>query len=297
MTNMLKSLIGLDDVELDVIESIMTKAKSIERCQLKQSKALDGCILAPLFFQESSRTFVNSTSSFIRMGGTVLPINLENTRLNEAWSEPIRDFCQLLNSCANLAIVRSPDVTTVLEFEKWTEIPLINAGNGAGTGSEHPMQTLVDLFIIQEKYGKAPINLLMIGGKHIRTTRTQTKLFTRLGFKVDLIPSSIEVENSDMNGWYEQHCEIFNDVRNVDLSKYQVIYHNGADEDSDARPGASINLNRKLLDVGRFDGVVMHSLPRLTELDHDLDDTKYNAYFLQMQMAGFVYQSVFHHMI
>ena len=43
-------------------------------------RSLRGKILCPIFAQESSRTFMNSTTGFQKMGGTVSPLNFSNTR-------------------------------------------------------------------------------------------------------------------------------------------------------------------------------------------------------------------------
>lgn len=297
MTSIVHSLIGLDKLSTDEISHIISVAGEIESGSKEHFQALTGRVLAPLFFQESSRTFINSTTSFMRMGGVILPIQTENTRLNAQWSEPIRDFCQITNSCCDYLIVRSPEADTVLEFEKWSDIPILNAGNGYGKGSEHPGQTLVDLYVIQQAFGKIKLNILMVGGRHIRTTRTQVKLFHRLGHKVDLIPSSIEVDNSDMEEFYENNIHEYSDIRDLDLSTYNVIYHNGADEDHNAHASEAIKVNRALLKRQGFQGIVMHSLPRLAELSTDVDNTPFNGYFAQMRKSVHVFQSIFLHLM
>ena len=293
MTGPVRSLIGLDELSNGEIEAILSTASAFEEGTRDHHMLMSNMILVPLFFQESSRTYINSTTSFVRMGGTVLPLTIDNTRLNSRWSEPIRDFCQLLNACCDLVIVRSPDAETVLDFARWCEKPIINAGNGAGTGSEHPVQSLVDLYVIRKRYGENPIKLLMIGGKHIRTTRTQTKLFRRFDFDVDLIASDVAADNHDMDSFYSQNVREYRDVREIDLSRYDVIYHNGADEDPNANPGDNIFLNKELLQTKNFRGIVMHSLPRLKELSTDLDDTTYNYYYQQMIKSKYIFQSVF----
>jgi aspartate carbamoyltransferase catalytic subunit len=293
MTTRPRSLLRLDEIPLTAVAQFMTTASDIECGRLDCSTMLSGEILVPLFFQESSRTYLNSSAAFMRMGGRILPVVIDNTRLNSRWSEPIRDFCELLNSCCDYVIVRSPDVDKVLEFAKWCEKPIINAGNGFGAGSEHPVQTLVDLYVIQQFYGTSPLNILMIGGKHIRTTRTQTKLFHRLGHRVDIIPSKVTVDNYDMDDFYSNNTNEYNDVRTIDLTQYHVIYHNGADEDHNARPSDNVKLTRDLLASRLFNGIVLHSLPRLQELATDLDDTPFNAYYTQMRKAKLVFKNVF----
>ena len=155
--------------------SLLADAKIIENGEVDVSSSMRNQVLLPVFLQESSRTFLSSTSSFARMGGTVLYMSLSNTRYGSRWSEPIQDFCEIINSCGNFVVIRSPDVQTVFEFSKHCELPVINAGNG--TVSEHLIQALLDLFTIQKTYGIKKLRILMMGGKHIRSARSQIKLF------------------------------------------------------------------------------------------------------------------------
>jgi len=286
-------LVDLDSISMEGISGILNLAHEIEAGKVDLSGSMKGKLLIPLFFQESSRTFTNSTSSFIRMGGSVLAVNVENTRLNKRWREPIRDFCQLINSCCDYAIVRAADAGTVLEFSKWCERPLINAGNGSGSHSEHPVQALIDAYVLRKRFGSRPLKILILGGRHVRSTRSQVKLFKRLGHSVDLIAYGGDEDNSDIEPFYKANCKEFDDVRSVDISQHDVLLHNGADEDPRVLSGDKVSLNSELLLRKDFKGIVLHSLPRLAELSRDLDDTPFNFYFDQMRSSKFIFQSVF----
>jgi len=251
-----------------------------------------------LFFQESSRTYMNSTTAFMRLGGTLLPLNIENTRLNKTWSEPIRDFCVLLNNCCDYAIIRSPEGEVVEEFASWLDISVINAGNGYGKGSEHPVQALNDMATIRSAFADRKVKVLMIGGKQVRTMRSLVKLLLRMGHEVDLIVSDslLNIDNSDMDEIYESHVNYHADLPGCDLSKYDVIYHTGADEAQSVEDDMRFVINRQLLESRGFTGKVMHGLPRLAELDFDVDDTSFNLYFEQMRRLPEMYRAVFHYL-
>ncbi len=289
---MTQQLISLDGTTIQDIEALLAEAAAIRDGQYDISRLMAGRVLCPVFFQDSSRTFINSTSGFIRMGGSVLPLNVANTRIGSAWSEPIRDFCTLLNATCDVAIIRTGDAEAMFEFANHLSIPFINAGNGIGKGSEHPMQALIDLFTIRDIFGPRRLKILMIGGIHVRTTRTQFKLFRRVGHEIDIIAPAVSVANDDMDLVYTS-ARFLDDVREVDLSSYDIIYHNGMDEDPTVSSSARYNLNKDLLVSNGFRGKVMHSLPRLGELSTDIDDSEFNIYFHQMRLARFVFQSCF----
>ncbi len=287
------SLLCLDAYKVSDIQRILNYADALEGGKDSCANRMNGKILCPIFLQDSSRTYINATTSFIRMGGTALPLNMLNTRLGSGWSEPIRDFCTLINSCCDYVIFRSPTAEELFEFAKWCKVPLINGGNGSGKKSDHPVQALVDLFVIQQNLKHKPIKILMLGGKHIRTTRTQVKLFYRYGFDIDIISPSSPVCNDDMDSFYKENTTEYDNIESVDLSTYDILYHNGMDENPSIKSPENYVITLSKLKETGFTGIIMHSLPRLNELEHAIDDTSYNMYYTQMKKAKYVFQSIY----
>ena len=78
-----RRLVSLDDVSMEEIEGLMTTASALLAGDADFHDKMAGRVLCPVFFQDSSRTFINSTASFLRMGGVVLPLNVANTRIGD----------------------------------------------------------------------------------------------------------------------------------------------------------------------------------------------------------------------
>ena len=287
------SLLHLDDMSNDDISSLLVDAEKIENGKIDVASLMSNKVLVPIFLQESSRTFLNSTSSFVQMGGAVLPMALSNTRYGSKWSEPIQDFCEVVNSCGNFVVIRSPDVETVLKFSKFCELPIINAGNGSGVGSEHPVQALLDLFTIQKIYGESKLNILMMGGKHIRSARSQIKLFHKFGHELTIMSPPAPIANEDIDEKCRSELRERDTLEEVRLKEVDIIYHNGMDENPDVEAVAEYKITKKRLEELNFKGKVMHSLPRKKEMSSCLDDTDYNLYFEQIRNSKHVFQSVF----
>ncbi len=228
------------------------------------------------------------------MGGQVQHLNLNNTRFGSKWAEPIQDFCTLINSCFDFAVFRTADVGTMFEFDKLCNIPIINAGNGSGVGAEHPVQALVDLFTIQRHFGASPLNILMLGGTHIRSTRSQIKLFSKFGHRLTVMSPPSPVNNNDIDDFCHKNCRsVVEDISEVELQDMDIIYHNGIDEDPNVVSSNEFVLDLELLRSHKFQGKVMHSLPRKNELQPCIDNSDYNLYFEQMENSKYVVQSVF----
>ena len=288
-----QSLITLDDLSRDKISDILLFSSKVRKEEVDISNSANGKIIAPFFLQESSRTYMNAVSAFLRMGGNVLPISLDKTRFGSKWAEPIQDFVTLAGACVDFAVVRSADVNTVLEFDQVSQIPIINAGNGFGLGSEHPIQALIDLFSIQNNFGDKSLNILMMGGQHIRSARTQLKLFHKFGHDITVMSPSSNCDNSDVDNFVATHCKTISSLDDVDLREINIIYHNGLDEDPDVYVLNEYILTKNRLEKTNFSGVVMHSLPRKEELSECVDNTPYNLYFEQMKNSKYIFQTIY----
>lgn len=289
------TLLDLDDIALDEIDVWLAFARSLADGRRDVSRALEGRVLCPLFGQESSRTFVNSTSAFLRMGGTVLPLALSGTRFGSRWKEPVQDFAVLLDACCDHVVCRDGDMQTIRDLAAALSIPFVNAGNGTGTGAEHPLQALVDLYTIREVFGERKLHILMMGGTHIRTTRSQIKLFLREGHALTIMAPPPRTPNADIETLITEQCAIRSPSDPTPWNAFDLIYHNGIDEDADTESPHAYCLDIETVRTRCFEGAIMHSLPRKNELSPCLDPTPYNLYFRQMMLARWVFQSIFYH--
>lgn len=287
-------IISLDHFQQDEIYAWLDTASLIMQGNIKPKDDFEGKILCPIFMQESLNAYMHATSSFGRLGGTVLSLKT-NKRFGSSWAEPIQDYGTLVNASCDYVIFRSATRNDLYEFRDWCDLPLINAGSGTGTGSEHPMQALVDLFTIRKEFGKKTLNILMVGGEHNPTTRSQIKLFLKFGYEITILSPESPVPNEDIEELYKRKCQRAYDIRDVELGPYDVIYHNGIDENLIEGSISEYQITRYLLEKGGFRGKVMHSLPRKNELSRNVDETVHNLYFSQMEMSKYVYQSIFLH--
>lgn len=290
-----RNLVDLDSFTMEEIDTWLELARAIENGRHDISGAMDGKILCPIFAQESSRTYINAITSFLRMGGTVLPLNHSSTRFGSRWNEPIQDFACLINSCCDHIICRDSAMQSVRDLASQAKVPFINAGNGVGIGAEHPMQALIDLYTIRSTFTKMKPNILMIGGLHIRTTRSQIKLFLKAGYDVSVMSPPSQVDNSDIDALVSEKCRVISATEFSSWADIDIIYHNGIDEDPDASSPQDYILNLGILDDHHFKGKVMHSLPRKNELSSEIDNTDFNLYFRQMENSKWVFQSIYWH--
>ena len=98
---------------------------------------LQGKVLANMFFENSTRTRMSFETAMKRLGGSVL--NFTSIGTSVAKGETLYDTMQMIDGYADVAAIRHPRQGAAQYSADAVEIPILNAGDGAGN---HPTQTL-----------------------------------------------------------------------------------------------------------------------------------------------------------
>ncbi|MBQ9511813.1 MAG: aspartate carbamoyltransferase, partial [Lachnospiraceae bacterium] len=138
------------DFTVGELETLFNLAGSIERDRAAYSHKCDGKILATLFYEPSTRTRLSFESAMLRLGGKVLGF-ADATNSSAAKGESVADTIRTVQCFADIAAMRHPKEGAPMVAASFSDIPVINAGDG---GHEHPTQTLTDLLTIRSLYGK-----------------------------------------------------------------------------------------------------------------------------------------------
>ena len=275
----------------------------------KRCHVLDGAILNSLFFEPSTRTRISFGTAFNLLGGFVREtVGEENSSLSKG--ESFFDTAQVISGYSDIITMRHPQMHSVSEFAKGSNVPVINGGDGA---NEHPTQALLDLFTIQsemKQFGKGLDNLhivLMGDLKHGRTVHSLSKLFSLYNnLKITLVaPAALQMPDTIIATLTNAgHEVILTDTMAGNLNS-DVIYQTriqqerfNSKEEADLYRG-HFSLNKEVYQqYCRENTVIMHPLPRdsrpeANELDTDLDDLDHMAIFRQAQNGVLVRMALF----
>lgn len=198
---MKRDLITIDDLSNDEIESIFALAdqfllelavptKNPEelpyRIQGRMSLASDW-IISTLFYEPSTRTKFSFESAMTRLGGHVLS-SADPTTTSAAKGESLADTVRVIQNYADLIVIRHPREGAARVAADYTDIPVINAGDGS---HEHPTQTLCDLYTLRrEKQSLKDIHVLLCGDlKNGRTIHSLVFALARFGAHIILLPA------------------------------------------------------------------------------------------------------------
>ena len=143
------SLIQPNDLTVSEIDEICTLAEQIIVDPSSFQDVCRGKILATLFFEPSTRTRLSFEAAMLHLGGTVEGFS-DASNSSTSKGETLADTIRVVSSYVDVIAMRSPKEGAALLASKFSECPIINAGDG---GHYHPTQTLTDLVTIRALKG------------------------------------------------------------------------------------------------------------------------------------------------
>ena len=256
---------------------------------------LKGKILANLFYEPSTRTSSSFMAAMERLGGAVIPIS-EVKFSSVAKGESLPDTVRTLACYADVIVLRHPEVGAAALAAKHARKPVINAGDGVG---EHPTQALLDAFTIREELGRLDnLTVTMLGDlKYGRTVHSLSRLLTRFnGIKLNYVSPDILMMPRDVvcevaeRGVPQAERSSLTEV----LPETDVLYVTRVQKERFEDPAVyekvknAFVVTPEVMRSAKKEMIVMHPLPRVTEISMDFDDDPRAAYFRQMEYGLYV---------
>jgi aspartate carbamoyltransferase catalytic subunit len=256
---------------------------------------LKGKVLANLFYEPSTRTSSSFTSAMERLGGSVISIN--NVSFSSVTKgESLPDTIRTLEGYADVIVLRHPEVGSSALAAKYARKPIINAGDGVG---EHPTQALLDLYTIKRELGRTDnLTVTMMGDlKHGRTIHSLARLLTlydniNLNYvspKVLEIPSELQSEikeSGTIQTTWEKLEEILPDTDVLYVTRVQKERFEDPTQYEELKGGYCITAETMKLAKDKM--ALMHPLPRVWEIDLDVDKDPRATYFRQSENGQYV---------
>lgn len=247
---------------------------------------LEGKVLANMFFENSTRTRMSFEAAMKRLGGSVL--NFTSVGTSVAKGETLFDTMQMVDGYADVAAIRHPQQGAAQYSADAVGIPILNAGDGAGN---HPTQTMLDLFTIREAHGTLEgLNVVLVGDlRYGRTVHSLSHALVRFGATLTLVsPESLRMPEEIVSDLREHGADVTETV-NLDaaLPDADVIYmtriqkERFPDDDEYSKVAGIYMLDSSDMASAKNGMIVMHPLPRVSELHPSLDSTENARYFQQ----------------
>lgn len=281
----MRDFISLKDLTKKEILEVLETAEKLENIK---DELLDKKIVASLFFEPSTRTRLSFTSAAYRLGAKVLGFESpEMTSLKKG--ESLRDTIKMTESYSDIIVMRHPLDGAARFAADISKIPVINAGDGS---NEHPSQTLLDLYTIKKEFGEIENKKIAFIGdlKYGRTVHSLVKALNN--FKCEYyfiapdliqIPEYILKELDEIGVKYKLESNYQDILKEIDILYMTRIQRERFDDEKEYEKVKGVyKLNKENIDKRcKENMIILHPLPRVDEIDIDLDETKYAKYFIQ----------------
>ena len=225
----------------------------------------------------------------LRLGGGV--ISTENAREASSASkgETLEDTIKIVNQYADIIVLRHFEAGSALRASQVSQVPIINAGDGAG---QHPTQALLDLYTIERELGHID-DIHLAGVGDLRFGRTVRSLAYLLGkFKnitmTFVSPPELKM-GDDIKAYLKRHNISFTETEDLEstMKSADVIYQTRIqkerfpDVEEYERLKDSFVITRELVDSMKKKAILLHPLPRVNEIKREVDDSPHAMYFKQ----------------
>ena len=255
------------------------------------------------FFEPSTRTRLSFETAALRLGANI--ISAENAMGNSSAykGETIEDTARMLSCYADAIVMRHPAAGSIETASKVTETPIINAGDGA---NQHPTQGLLDLYTIQKEHGRLDnLSIAFVGDiLNSRTLRSLVPLLTMWkNNKFYFISPKELVLGDEYRKYLNDNGINFEEKNNLEdcLSKVDVLYMTRVQKERFSNIAdyekVKDSFILKMEHVGKLksDAIIMHPLPRVNEIDTEIDKEKRAAYFRQAQNGLYIRMALLLH--
>lgn len=291
-----KHLIDSMDFSTKELDEIFNLAHQIIANPKEYHNICQGKILATLFYEPSTRTRFSFEAAMMKLGGKILGFSEPNST-STAKGETLADTITMVSIYSDIIAMRHPMEGSAKLASMYSKVPIINAGDG---GHQHPTQTLTDLLTIQTIKNGLENHTIGICGdlKNGRTVHSLIKAMSRYnGTRFILIspkelslPRYIREEILLKNNISFKEVEKLEDVINeVDiLYMTRIQKERFFNEEEYLRLKDSYILNVEKMKLAKEDMIILHPLPRVNEIDTEVDKDSRACYFKQAEFGMYV---------
>ncbi len=290
-----KSIISVRQFESQDVESLFVETDQMAAMVGESgcSRLLDDQVVANLFYQPSTRTFLSFEAAAQRLGArTVSTQGVEFSSLSKG--ETLEDTIRTAGQYAGAITLRHPDEGSAERAARASTVPIINGGDGPG---EHPTQALLDLYTIRESLGGIDnLTITMLGDlKYSRTVHSLARLLALYDIRLHYVsPEQLAMPQhitDSLTGTVEQAAtaelsEVLAETDVLYVTRVQQEYF--TDPEEYARHKGAYVVDEKVMEGAKQDMIVMHPLPRVDEIHPGVDRDPRAVYFKQVENGMFI---------
>lgn len=291
-----RSLISITDYTVENVLQILDHAKYFEAN--KRPDLIKGKVAATLFYEPSTRTRLSFETSVLQLGGSIIGFSDAGTSSVQK-GETLKDTILTVANYSDLIIMRHPLEGSARFASEVSPVPVINAGDGA---NQHPTQTLLDMYSIYKTQGKLDnLNIVMVGDlKYGRTVHSLVQALSHFNptfhfVAHDLlqIPSEYKLILEKEQVKYHLHHNFEKVLADADIVYMTRVQRERFSDPMEYEKTKDLyQLRSEMLKNVKPNLKILHPLPRVNEIDIDVDDTPQAYYFEQARNGVYTRQAI-----
>ncbi|MCX6735407.1 MAG: aspartate carbamoyltransferase [Candidatus Peregrinibacteria bacterium] len=283
-----QNILSTQQFDKEGLLSLFAEAKKMEKLVKsgKFGKEMEGKIMATLFYEPSTRTRFSFEAAMLRLGGRVVS-NADMMQTSSVRKlETLEDTGKVVSQIANVIAMRHPEPGSVAILAKYSDVPVINAGDGS---NEHPTQALLDLYTIWKEFGKIDgLTIGMIGDlKNSRVQHSQFGLLKHFKVKFVLVsPKGLEMPSEifkEMGASAKVVATPEEMVKEVDVISVSRIQKERFVSDREYKKFVGVFVvDAALMKKAKKHAIVLQPLPRVEDIAVEVDADPRARYFHQV---------------
>lgn len=292
-----KSLVSITDYTKKDILRILKLAEKFD--EQPNQKLLEGKVCATLFFEPSTRTRLSFETAINRLGGRVIGFSDASTT-SSTKGETLKDTIMMVSNYADLIIMRHHLEGAARYASEISPVPVINAGDGA---NQHPTQTLLDIYSIYKTQKKLDdLTITIVGDlKYGRTVHSLINGMSHFNPTFHFVaPEELKLPTVYKNFCDEQQIKYTEqtDFTPEVLNRSDILYMTRVQRErfTDLMEYEKVKniyiLRKDMLGETKDNLRILHPLPRVNEIQQDVDDSTKAYYFQQAGNGLYARQAV-----
>ena len=292
-----RSLVSIANLSKDKIMYLIYMAQEFEKHPNR--KILDDRVVATLFFDPSTRTRLSFETAANRLGARVFGFT-DPKVTSSTKGETLKDTIMMVSNYADVIVMRHYLEGAARYASEVSPVPVINAGDGA---NQHPTQTMLDLYSIYKTQGTLEnLNIYLVGDlKYGRTVHSLIMALRHFNPTLHFIaPEELSLPNEykdfckENNIKFEEHNDFNADV----ISNADILYMTRVQRERFTDPMEYERvkdvyiLRASMLEKARENMKILHPLPRVNEIDYDVDNDPHAYYFEQARNGLYARQAI-----
>ena len=291
-----RSLVSINDYTKEEYLEILRVAAEFEKNPTQN--LLDGKVIATLFFEPSTRTRLSFESAVNRLGGKIIGFT-DASSSSVKKGESLKDTILTVSCYSDLIVMRHPLEGSARYASEVATVPVINAGDGA---NQHPTQCLLDLYSIQQTQGTLEnLKISLVGDlKYGRTVHSLVMAMSHFNPTFNFIaPDELKIPDEykiflDKKGIkYEEYTDLAENITDSDIVYMTRVQRERFADPLEYEKVKNVYiLKNSMLNDTRDNLKILHPLPRVNEIDTDVDSNHKAYYFPQALNGVFTRQAI-----